>query len=163
MRNLIGIFVLILISSNNLISQFDASNTSFVSNMSYEIAERETWKKAFKLDRSTRVSFRYASQYKSVAAIISPDQLDAFLNFKACKSYSTFDGKYGVHELVLPAGNYFIAVRNIINQPQNFTIELDKWPEENGCSYLGSPTIEHHSLKSGTIFWQPVTIEENKE
>ncbi len=83
------------------------------------------WMQSFTVYRPTRFVFRFTSDLSAQAAIIGADQAGAFQDFDSFTGYGLFDNQFGTKIVDLPAGDYYVAVRNLDDNFNNFTLELD--------------------------------------
>lgn len=82
---------------------------------------------AFTLSTQATVEVRLVARYGTQAAIITPDQVDAFQkNQPYSGAYIIPNGNFGTFYKTLPAGDYYIAARNNSNSSSNKAhFELD--------------------------------------
>lgn len=122
----------------------------------------DNWSQSFTINQTTTFVFRFASQYKAQAAIVTPGQLTAFKNMQAFSGYGLFDNVIGTKTVTLSAGTYYVAIRNTANGSNKWTVELDKTislPASDKASFNDNYLNDAKANAAATKTWQPFTIQ----
>ena len=114
---------------------------------------------SFTLQTSQTFVFRFMSDFKAQAAVLTPDQFSAFQNQQAFSGFGLFDGQYGYHGVTLDPGTYAVAMRS--NVPDNNTLqyELDLPSNIQGWTRNDYYIADSGTLAVGARRWQPFTVQ----
>ena len=79
----------------------------------------------FTLSRDTTLVLRFVADYQAQAAVIPSSQLTAFQNGGSFSGYGSFDRVTGTQTFRVPAGTYYLVVRNMQSASNRYRAELD--------------------------------------
>jgi hypothetical protein len=144
-------------------TKWTGGDTFFLALQKYRFSKYAEWHlEEFKLTKSTNLVFNFATQYKSQAAIITPDQVDNFKNNRAFSGFAIFDQKMGITAITLNAGTYYVACRNFNSGSNTISYELDytmTLPASDRCRYYDIYINDYDFYTSGSRMWHPFTIQ----
>lgn len=83
------------------------------------------WSQGFTLSAPRTLVLRVVSIYAVDAGIFDPSDVNGFINGGSASGYGTFDNQFGTHYVTLPAGQYYVAVRNQSSGSNDYRVELD--------------------------------------
>ena len=116
----------------------------------------------FTISKSTTFVFRFASQYKSQAAIINDAELSNFKNNNSFRAFELFDNQFGTKSVTLGAGKYYVGVRNTSSAGNIISLELDtpiSLPASDRCQFNDYYINDLKTVNKGGKLWQPFTIQ----
>jgi len=140
-----------------------APETQFISFQDYTVSGFGGYKlEAFSLSASTNLVLRFASTYKSQAAIIPASQLSNFKTMAGFSGYAIFDNQVGTKTVTLGAGDYYAGVRNTANSANNYSMELDyaiTLPASDKCKFNDNYFQDTKSFANGGKITQEFTVQ----
>lgn len=104
---------------------FTTPNTMFVVDQGTLSSQGASWSKSFTLGSTRTLVFHFVSEFTSDAAIFAPSQLSAFNSGGSISAFSLFSGRFGTQSVTLPAGQYYVGVRNRSSTANSWRFELD--------------------------------------
>lgn len=123
------------------------------------------WVQAFTVYRQTRFIYRFTSDDSAQAAIITSGNLDAFEQFDTFSGFGLFDNQFGTKVVDLRPGSYYVAVRNLVDGFNTFTLELD-YPLSLANSLTASYVFNDNYLQNSSfvaandgVYYQPFTVQ----
>lgn len=141
-----------------------APNTFFIASQDY-VANGfgAYWIQSFTIYTKTTFVFRFASQYKAQASIITEDQLPNFENIgSSFNGYYTFDNQIGTNSATFDPGTYYLAIRNTSNGTNKWSTELDypvTLPASDRAVFYDYYVSGVKSLTGGSQLYQSFTIQ----
>ena len=150
-------------NNNNNPPTVTAPNTIFIASQNYTVSNFGAYYYVqFTITKTTTFVFRVTSEYKSQAAILTPDQLNNFTNMYAFTGYALFDNKIGYQTITLNAGDYYVGIRNANSGVNEWSFELDyalSFPSSDKVSYFANIVSRASAMANGGKVWDGFTIE----
>jgi hypothetical protein len=134
----------------------------FLANQGASLNSLGNYTESFTLTKSTKLVFRFTSEFQMQASLITPSQLASFKNNSTFSGFGTFDKTIGTRYLTLEPGTYYLAIRNTTRERNEFSFELDydiSLPASDKVVFEDIYLNETQLLKAGTRLWQPFTIQ----
>ncbi len=138
-------------------------STFFIASQNKTFSKHGDWTaEGFTISKSTTFVFRFASQYKAQAAIVTETELNNFKTMNAFRGFGIFDNQYGYTSVTLAAGKYYVAVRNTNNGANITSTELDyaiTLPSSDRCRFYDTYIKDIKSAGAGGRIWHGFTIQ----
>lgn len=140
-----------------------APETFFMASQRRTFSKNGDWvTEGFSISKQTTFMFRVATQYKAQVAIITEGELNNFKTMNAFRGYGIFDNTYGYTSVTIPAGKYYVAVRNTSTGSNIVSYELDipySFPASDRIQFYDNYISGVKSWNGGAKMWHPFTIQ----
>lgn len=119
------------------------------------------WYQSFTVSGSSQTFTLYFTSRYSAAALIAPQsQISNFTNNNTVSYIDGFSGEFGVKNITLSPGSYFLGVRNRISGSNAFSVELEEPIASSGATYVQAGIQGAETVSAGGYLVHDFTIQD---